>query len=433
MIAEMEMSREKRRGNVDAADIDGVMPFLSDFIRQSSEAPKDGAPRVRECMYWLRDRLVDWGWGPYLDLWDGSPDEPNIAVRLPGRSGRSALMFNGHADVVPVPAEEVSSWKYPPYGGRIAEGRIWGRGASDMKGGVAAFLWAAKLVFESEEGLANDLILTINVGEESARPRVGIESVLKRGYHAPLVINAEPSGLRLCIGACGWFFFTVEVKGKATHPANRHLYLDDRIPIEQKPGIDAIEKLVKIMNGLKTLESSWQSAHSPLFPPKSTNMTCVHIEGGDRSAAMASDCRATYAVIYDTRYKGKEIIDQIQGVLNHAAEEDEWLRGNPPLLRVPDVDEVIYEVFGMNPDDEVVHELSSAFRRATGADAEVGIFPCPSDANIASAMGCRTVVIGPGDLSFGCHGIDEYMPVDDMRRAVKIYSEMIKARCCGVA
>ncbi len=410
-------------------DVEGVVDFLSRFIQHSSEAPKESPPRVSECMHWLRDEVAAWGLGGNVDLWEESPGEPNLALRLPGKSGERAVMFNGHADVVAVPGDERLKWKYPPYGGEVHEGRVWGRGASDMKGGVAAFLWAAKLVHDAGIELSDDALFTANVGEESARPRVGIQSVMKRGYHAPLVINAEPSSLRLCIAGCGWFFFTVEVSGRSTHPANRHLYLDESLSVDEKPGIDAVEKLLDIMNGLSKLEKEWQAGHDELFPPRSTNMTCVSVQGGGRAAAMVSRCHATYAVIYDSRYRADAIIARIQSVLDDAARRDPWLAAHPPALTVPDVDEVIYEVFRADPRSDAARSITSAVERALGRPADVGVFSCPSDANLTSAAGYETFVIGPGDLSYGCHGINEYMPVDDLKNAVRIYVEIIMT-CC---
>ena len=412
-----------------AGDVEGVVDFLSRFIQHSSEAPKDGPAHVSECMHWLRDEVAGWGLGKQVDLWEGSPGEPNLAVRLPGKSGASAVMFNGHADVVAVPSDELPKWRYPPYGGEVHNGRVWGRGASDMKGGVAAFLWAAKLVHDAGVELSDDALFTANVGEESARPRVGIQSVLRRGYHAPLVINAEPSSLRLCVAGCGWFFFTVEVTGRSTHPANRHLYLDDSLPVDEKPGIDAVEKLLGIMNGLTELETEWQSGHDELFPARSTNMTCVSVQGGGRAAAMVSLCHATYAVIYDSRYRADAIIARIQGVLDDAAHRDPWLAAHPPKLTVPDVDEVIYEVFRADPRSDVAQSLVSAVEHALGKRCVVGVFSCPSDANLTSAAGYETFVIGPGDLSYGCHGINEYVPVEDLKNAVRVYAEIIMIRC----
>lgn len=402
--------------------------FLSNYVQVPSEAPKEGRANVRECQEWLQRKMQDWGWSQWIEAWEVEAGELNLAVRFPGRSREARLMFNGHTDVVPV-GPSASLWRYGPYSGEIAEGRLWGRGASDMKSGVAAFLWAAKTVVELGVDLQHDLLLTVNIGEESARPEIGIQSVLDRGYGSSLVINAEPSNLRIYRAAMGWFFFEVSVTGQSTHPANRYLCVNPRIPIEERPGVDANDKMRLIINALANLRDDWTRRQtSPIAPPYSTNMTLVHINGGSRSAALADLCTATYAVVYDPNLKSSDVLDELQRCINTASSEDEWLSRTPPTLRVPVIDP-IWEPMQLDEDHPGTRDLARSVEGVLGKRPIFGCFPGPCDANITANSGLDTLIFGPGDLSFGCHGVDEYVPIWQVMAASEIYARLIVTRC----
>lgn len=403
--------------------------FVSEYVQIPSEAPKVGAASVYAGQAWLRDKLVEWGWDPnWLEFWEESPGEPNLAIRIPGRSGEPGLMFNGHADVVPVPGEELARWCYHPYSGRIEDGVLWGRGASDMKGGVASFLWAAKLLLELGHEFEHDLILTVNIGEESAKPEIGVNSVLKRGYGAPLVVNAEPTHLKVCRAAMGWFFFEVSVTGKGTHPANRYMCVDPAVPLEERPGVDAIEKMQMVMGSLARLNKEWSFRVFPLAPPYSMNMTPVHISGGDLAAILPAQCSATYAVVFHPGHTSQGVIGEIEQAVEQAAQGDEWLQKHRPSIRVPVLDP-IWEPMLTPESHPGVTQLLQAFADVTGQEAQVACFPGPCDANMIAAAGYDTLIFGPGDLSFGCHGVDEFVPIAHLLTAVQVYGQLMLMRC----
>ncbi len=404
--------------------------FLSRYVQHPSVAPKVGDANVRECQHWLASELRSWGWAPWIDTWEEVPGETNLAVRIPGLSGEARLMFNGHTDVVPVPQWEVDDWRFPPFSGHIADGCVWGRGTSDMKGGVAAFLWAAKTILDLDIALEHDLLLTANIGEESARTDIGIKSVLERGYIAPVVVNAEPSNLGLYRAAMGWLFFEVVVEGKSTHPANRYLCLDPAIAAEDRPGADANDKMRLIINALAELGERWVGREPhPLAPPRSTNLTLVHIEGGERSAALAGRCSATYAAVFDPNMTSEEVSEAVRACVDEAARKDEWMRAHPPTVNLPVVDP-IWEPMETAADTPGANDLLEAATAALGEPPRVGSFPGPCDANVIAKSGVDTLIFGPGDLGFGCHGTNECVPVSHLTQACEVYARMILRRCC---
>ena len=180
-----------------------------------------------------------------IDLWADVPGRPNLAAIIAGRSGQPGLMFNGHTDTVEVTPSQKEKWIGDPWSGETRDGNLFGRGSTDMKGGNAAFLWAAKVLCESGHSLRDDLILTFSIAEETGEADVGPLSVLRRGYTAPFVVNAEPTHLRISPATMGWFFLKVTVLGKGLHPASRYAAVyPSREPLPL-PGIDASRKVAQ--------------------------------------------------------------------------------------------------------------------------------------------------------------------------------------------
>ncbi|MDD4793117.1 MAG: M20/M25/M40 family metallo-hydrolase, partial [Firmicutes bacterium] len=120
------------------------LEFLGDYIRIKSVNPRiavetsDGPAEVKTCQEWLYNTLDSWNIFSKLDKWEVEPGQPNIAAILSGtaKGDGESLMFNGHSDTVDVTAEQLKSWTGPgPWSGIVKDGRVWGRGAGDMKAG----------------------------------------------------------------------------------------------------------------------------------------------------------------------------------------------------------------------------------------------------------------------------------------------------------
>ena len=243
-------------------------------------------------------------------------------------------MFNGHTDTVEVTPAQKEHWTGDPWSGEIRGGNLHGRGSTDMKGGNAAFLWAAKVLREAGVPLRDDVILTFSIAEETGEADVGPLSVLRRGYRAPFVVNAEPTHLRISPATMGWFFFKITVLGKGLHPASRFAAIyPSRGPLPL-PGVDAIEKLRKVMDALTLLERDWALHQRHMFmPPGAMNMCPVYINGGNLRASMPERCEVVYAVVYNPSLRSEEVVRQIRAAIDGVVASDTWLRENPPDAR----------------------------------------------------------------------------------------------------
>jgi acetylornithine deacetylase len=227
----------------------------------------------------------------------------------------------------------------------------------------------------------------------------------------------------------GWFFFKVRVKGKALHPASRYAAIYPSTEPLPLPGIDAIEKMRKIMDAFTQLERDWALYQKhPFMPPGGTNMCPVFIHGGNYRAAMPEACEVIYAVVFNPGLRSEEVMRQIRDAADSVVRLDSWLREHPPEFEVPVIHQIL-EPVNLPLGHPAVQQLASAYRDALGAEPNFGSLPGPCDANIMSEAGITTVILGPGDLAMNAHGANEYVPVQQVVDACKIYASLMIDRC----
>jgi acetylornithine deacetylase/succinyl-diaminopimelate desuccinylase-like protein len=433
-----ERARERVTAAIDTSAAD-LLAFLADYVRQPSVNPGRATTEepggTREAQEWLRDRLAEFDCFDELDLWDGAPEQPNLAAVVRGAGGRDqrSLMYNGHSDTVQVSPEQRAEWRGgDPWSGHIEDGKLYGRGATDMKGGNAAFAWAVRCLHNAGFRPAADLIVTYSIGEETGEAEIGPLSVLERGYRAPLIVNGEPTNLRVAPATMGWFFFRITIEGKSLHPAARYTAIYPRPGDEPPAGVDAVEKARKIMDALSHLERDWALyQHHPVMPPGGMNLCHVSIQGGSYRAEMPPSCEVVYAVVYNPALKGDQVLAQIQAVIEGVAGADSWLREHPPIIDYPVIHRVLDPV-NLPLDHEAVISLKNAYRTALGREPELGCLSGPCDANIMTEEGETTIIFGPGDLAYGAHGTSEYVPASQVVDACKVYAHLI-IDWCGVS
>ncbi len=241
----------------------------------------------------------------------------------------------------------------------------------------------------------------------------------------------KPTNLRVAPATMGWFFFRFTVEGKSLHPAARYTAIYPQPGTDPPAGVDAVEKARAIMDALSRLERDWALyQHHPVMPPGGMNLCHVSIAGGSYRAEMPAGCEVVSAVVYNPALTGDEVMAQIRSVIDGVSRADTWLREHPPHIDYPVIHRVLDPV-NVPLDHEAVAAVTHAYRGALGREAELGCLPGPCDANIMAGEGETTVIFGPGDLAFGAHGTDEFVPVDQVIEACKVYAHLI-VDWCGV-
>jgi acetylornithine deacetylase/succinyl-diaminopimelate desuccinylase family protein len=370
--------------------------------------------------------------GCEVDVFAAAPGRENAVGVLRGAGGGRSLILNGHVDVVP--PGPAADWRFgDPWSGRVADGRLYGRGACDMKGGLLAQAFAARAVAESGIRLQGDLILEAVVGEEMMEHELGTSACVARGYRADGAVVAEPSGpphpLAVVPVTAGVMSFTLSVTGKATHAALRGPTLQ---PGGDALGVSAIDKIVLVYEALRQLEGEWgRDKHHPLFADGHFAIYPGVVVAGPSSGLVpffiADRARIEYVVVYHPDDGPDAVRAEIEGRVAGAAAADAWLSRHPPSV----VWNHHWPASRIDPDHPLVRAACAAHRAVTGDEAVVHGFAAVEDTTFLTAAGIPAISYGPGGLETA-HAVDEHVRVDELVVACKTFAHLA-ADWCGLA
>jgi len=410
--------------------VDDQRPALIDTLRKLIQAPSvTGAegPCADVCAELLRDLGLE------VDQWEVDPDvlrahpaanrsafpypgRPNVVGRYQGANpaaGRS-LLLNGHIDVVT--PEPVAQWTHDPWGGEVVDNKLFGRGAIDMKGGIAAMIVALRGVLATGLRPQGDVLIECVIEEEEGVGNGTLASVL-RGYTADACIVTEQTDLALQPSMRGAIRWKITVEGKSSHG------------VEKWKGVDGIEKGLAIWQSLRYFQDAMSLVHShPLYDgyPISIPVTPDAIHAGAWRGMVAPDC-----VIegYLETLPGHDTYfweEKFRAYLHAVASTDPWLRDHLPRLEVTER----YESYAETEDNPFVTIMQEVTEQVTGANLPLAGMNGGCDAYVRHVYGhSPTVIFGPsGD---NAHGADEYVNIDDLVAATKVMALTI-ARWCGV-
>jgi len=227
---------------------------------QSEDNP-EFAVEARRCQDIVAGWLSDLG--AEVQRWEEPPHYPVVAGVVRGAGSERSLAFNGHVDVVP--AGDTASWTHDPWGGETGAGRLWGRGAADMKGGMACALIAMRALREAGISLAGDLWAHVVCDEEVVGQST--RNLLQRLPPVDAALVAEPTELEIMPVEGGLVHFRIEVDGRESHAGNRYMSVHAGGRGAQA-GVNAIEKMMRIIEALQDLERQWANLrHHPMLPP----------------------------------------------------------------------------------------------------------------------------------------------------------------------
>jgi len=324
--------------------------------------------------------VADWCEGRGLDVEVVGDERPSVIATRRGAGGGRSLLLNGHLDTVGVAGMTA------PHEPRVEDGRLYGRGAYDMKGALAAIL----LVAAAADGLNGDVIVTAVADEELAS--VGTETVL-RHVHADAAIVPEPTDLRLAVAHRGFVGFELETHGVAAHGSRPDL------------GVDAIVKMGRLLVGLERLDALLQSGPShPLAGTGSVHASLI--EGGQELSSFPARCVLTG----ERRTIPGETTADVERELRE-------LGGDATVRLIASRDP--YEA----PLD---HPFAELVARVAGIDDPVGA-PFWTDAALIAEAGIPTVLFGPAGA--GAHAETEWVDLPSLRRVRDVIARTAAEWC----
>ena len=347
---------------------------------------------------------------------------PQLLATAPGSGGGRSLLFNGHVDVVT--AEPLERWTSPPFAPEVRDGRLYGRGACDMKGGVASMLLATEVLRALEVPLRGDLIVSTVTDEESTG--AGSLAVAASGVRADGGIITEPTRLTAWLGTRGSLMPEITVEGRAGHAGFPPSHWSAGGPV------NAIEKTQVLLEALQRLRLEWQlrpDTRHPVLEPGTIVPTSM--ESGQwmvsYPAASTLRCHVQYVPAQaDADGYGTRVEAEIEAHLLAAARADPWLAGHPPRFAWPgDVPAAWVE-----PDVPVAATTLEAMA-ALGLEPTVATQTTFFDGPTFTRAGIPTIAFGPGDI-LNAHAVDEYVPVAELVRAAQVLA-VAAMRFCGVA
>ncbi|WP_079909433.1 acetylornithine deacetylase [Paenibacillus sp. 32352] len=398
-----------------------LVQLASQLIRYKTPAPP--ARNTEEAQQFIAQFLELHGFT--VDQWEVYPGDPNVVGIKQGQASDQfkSLILNGHVDVAEVSADE--SWETSPFEPIVKDGVLIGRGASDMKGGLAGALFAIQLLDETGIKLPGDLMFQSVIGEEVGE--AGTLQCCKRGYQADFAVVVDTSDLHIQ-GQGGVITGWITVKSKKTfHDATRKNMIHAGGGIL---GASAIEKMMKLLQGLQELERHWAVMKSyPGFAPGTNTINPAVIEGGRHAAFIADECRLWITVHFYPNETYESVCRDIEEHLNRVAQADPWLRENPPQYEwggssmIEDRGE-IFPSLEVDPNHPAVQLLGSAHETILGQSAVVDVSPSVTDGGWFGDAGIPAAIYGPGDLK-NAHAVNEQVSIEQLVQFTKVMLKFI--------
>ena len=380
---------------VDRSDL---IRTLSDLVRINSINPTlaPGAPGEAEIAGYVASWLGDAGLDVMVD--EPEPGRPSVVARLRGTGGGRSLMLNAHMDTVDVLGMT------DPWSGAVRDGKLYGRGAYDMKGSLAACMTAAKTLAGSGTRLGGDLVIAAVADEEYGS--IGTAGILAT-VHTDAAIVTEPTSLRICRAHKGYLWIEVEVEGRAAHGSRFDL------------GIDANLRMGRFLTALEGLERELRGRlpHPLVGPP---SLHAALLEGGTGLS--------TYAAKSVVRIERRTIPGETEA--SAVAEIDallDSLRGDDPTLQIRRRTFFSRDSFEIGPDAGIVRTLDAAARTVLPEPPlHVGDTPW-MDSALTAGAGIETVVFGPHGT--GAHADVEWVDVESVVQTSEVLIATARAWC----
>ncbi|WP_138752641.1 acetylornithine deacetylase [Paenibacillus sinopodophylli] len=402
-----------------------LLDLLSQLLAYPTVSPP--ARNTLEAQRFVQKQLITSGFE--TELWEVYPDDPNVTGIRPGsqRELYRSLLLNGHMDVAEVGDD--AQWKYDPFALTLEDGRVYGRGTSDMKGGLAALLFAIKLLNEGGVELKGDLLFQSVIGEEAGE--AGTRACTERGCNADFAIVADTSNLAIQ-GQGGVITGWVTVQSPVTyHDGLRARMIHAGGGIR---GASAIEKMMKLIEGLQELERYWAVTKSyPGFAAGSNTINPAVIEGGRHAAFIADQCALWITVHFYPDEDYESVAAEIENHLLKVAEADPWLSEHPPTFRwggrsMLEERGEIFPSLTLDEEGDGLKSLAAAHALHLGAAPAVGMSPSVTDAGWLGRAGIPTVIYGPGELHHA-HAVDESVELNELIDYVKVMIAFIADWC----
>lgn len=377
-----------------------ITRLLQDLVRIPSVNPcgdpgtaakNTGEARIAEYVAdFLRKLALD------VELHEVDPGRPNVIGRFTSREARQSVAFAPHTDTV-----SVAGMTIDPFAGEIRNGKLYGRGACDTKGSLAAMLAAVANVVRRKEfregGL--DVHFCALMGEEGGND--GARALVQRGFKADFAVAGEPTDNRIVHAHKGSLWFRLRTRGRSAHGAT---------PDQGESAILKMSAVVQYLLGDYTASLRHAATESLGAPTINVGL----IRGGTQTNIVPDSCEIEVDRRLVPGETSESVVNGLREALQHLGIEIDNLHGSPPLFT--------------DPKNPFVQRLAAA----TGQREALTTAPWFCDAGIFAAHGMPAVAFGPGNIG-QAHTADEFIELHEVFRATQIIEEFLLSGSQAVA
>ncbi|MBY8997996.1 MAG: ArgE/DapE family deacylase [Candidatus Thorarchaeota archaeon] len=349
----------------------------------------------------------------------GYKNRPNVATTLTGSGDGRSICLTGHVDVVS--PEPLEGWTRDPWGGEVEDDLLYGRGSGDMKAGIAAMFIAVQAIQEQDVELMGDVQLETTIEEEDG----GVGGNLFLRLVRPKVdaaINPEPTMHNLGVASGGVMYFRVTVKGVPAHAATAHF------------GVNAIEKMMLVVNALRDLNSKRQRTTSfkiveesdPRMKGHVTTINIGTISSGDWPSTVPAKAILESRIGWPPGETREEVQKQVEEAVSEVTKSDPWLSENPPIV----------DWFGwyarphvLDLESDFIHLMKRNITEVVGVTPKFAGGSAGLDTRFFAHRSIPAVTFGPETQRI--HSFDEWVSIEStLKTAETIATTLID--WCGV-
>lgn len=395
--------------------VEQMRPEIIGFLQRLIQIPSENPPgNYIEICEFLKEVLTNLGFEVQVI---SIPDEmtkaaglttprKNVIATLRGSGGGKNLIFNSHMDTVP--AGDPDQWDYPPFSGEIANGRIFGRGATDSKGRLSAYIMAAVALARAPISRRGDVIIAATCDEETGGI-LGAGYINQNGHVNGEMVIVEGYSNHIVRAMAGVLQLKIITNGIPAHAGYKW------------KGLNAVEKMAKVVHGLEGLQRELEQEPSTVPGMKYTTVNIGTIQGGTKVNVVPAACEIEVDFRVIPEHSLNQIYNRVDAMLKGLAREDPDFKVK--LLRITDfqTDPTITE-----EDSPLITELQQAVQEVTGHPLPVVGVLAQADTRWFIQNGIPGINFGPGTNENNIHGFNECMVIEDLIQTTKILAVLSK-------
>lgn len=381
-----------------AVDRDYLLDILTDFVRINSINPSldpsgagegEIAAYITDAMHKLKLEVV---------THEPEPGRLSVVGTLKGTGGGRSLMLNGHVDTVAVDD------MLDPFSAKIGNGKMYGRGAYDMKCGLAACMTAVKALVDTGTSLAGNVLIAAVADEEYAS--IGTTEVIKH-HQVDGAIVTESTELDISIAHRGYIHIEVETIGRAAHGSR----FEEGIDANMRMGVFLAE-LDKLEKDLRT-----RNGHPLVGPP---SLHAGVLKGGTGPSTYAASCKLVVERRTIPGETESQVVGEIQSIIDRLTAADSTFSATVKIL-------LARNAFEVSPERDVVKALEQSANEVLGKQPELVGQPYWMDTALLSSAGIETVAMGP--IGAGAHSKEEWVDLDSVVKMAEVLVQAILIYC----